>query len=113
MRHFPLRGARQRYSKSNKTWGKATNHKPEQVRRKLLSENRRRQCFSQIQNAQEKKTMVETFRRLWWDDEAQDLVEYALLLFLLGIAAITILQNLGTDVSKVFSRADSAIEIGG
>ncbi len=57
--------------------------------------------------------MVETFRRLWWDDEAQDLVEYALLLFLLGIATITILQSLGTDVSKVFSRADSAIEQGG
>ncbi len=57
--------------------------------------------------------MMETFRRLWCDDEGQDLVEYSLLLFLLGIAAITILQSLGTDVSKVFSRADSAIGQGG
>ena len=57
--------------------------------------------------------MMETFRRLWWDDEGQDLVEYSLLLFLLGIATITILQTLGTDVSRVFSRADSAITGGG
>jgi len=57
--------------------------------------------------------MMQTFRRLWSDDAGQDLVEYSLLLFLLGIATITILKNLGTDVSKVFSEADSALQSGG
>jgi len=57
--------------------------------------------------------MMQTFRRLWLDDAGQDLVEYSLLLFLLGIATITILKSLGTDVSKVFSEADSALQSGG
>lgn len=63
--------------------------------------------------ALERQTMMQTFRRLWSDDGGQDLVEYSLLLFLLGIATITILKNLGTDVSKVFSEADSALQGGG
>ncbi len=58
---------------------------------------------------QKEDMIMETFRRLWCDDEGQDLVEYALLVFLIGIAAITVLTTLGTDVSKVFSRADSAV----
>ncbi len=56
--------------------------------------------------------MMQTFRRLWSDDEGQDLVEYALLVFLISVAAITILTTLGTDVSKVFSTAASAMTAG-
>ena len=56
--------------------------------------------------------MIETFRRLWSDDEGQDLVEYALLVFLIAVAAITILTTLGTDISKVFSTAASAMTAG-
>jgi len=58
------------------------------------------------------KDMMETSRRLWSDDSGQDLVEYALLVFLISVAAITILTTLGTDVSKVFSRAASAMTSG-
>jgi len=53
--------------------------------------------------------MMNTFRRLWSDDEGQDLVEYALVVFLISVAGITILKSLGTDVSKVFSTAGSAM----
>jgi len=58
---------------------------------------------------QERKTMMQIFRRLWSDDEGQDLVEYALLVFLISVASILILTTLGTDVSKVFSTAASAM----
>ncbi len=56
--------------------------------------------------------MMGTFRRLWSNDEGQDLVEYALLVFLISVAAITILTTLGTDVSRVFSRAASGMTAG-
>ncbi len=53
--------------------------------------------------------MMETLRRLWSDDEGQDLVEYALLVALVSIAAITILGTLGTQVSTAFSEAVSGL----
>ncbi|MFZ3210664.1 MAG: Flp family type IVb pilin [Terriglobales bacterium] len=85
---------------------KTTIRKPEHCAPKIaLAE-----CVpSKIQCFQERKTMMQTFRRLWSDDEGQDLVEYALLVFLISVAAITILTTLGTDVSKVFSTAASAM----
>jgi pilus assembly protein Flp/PilA len=53
--------------------------------------------------------MMETLRKLWSDDEGQDLVEYALLVALVSIAAITILGTLGTKVSTAFSEAVSGL----
>jgi pilus assembly protein Flp/PilA len=41
--------------------------------------------------------------------EGQDLVEYALLLVFLALAAITILPTLGSSVNKVFSQSNSAL----
>jgi pilus assembly protein Flp/PilA len=58
--------------------------------------------------------MMETFSRVWSGDEGQDLVEYALLLFLLAIATMTILSTLGTHISGVFSDAASELNpVGG
>jgi len=48
-------------------------------------------------------------RRLWSDDEGQDLVEYALLVALVSIVSITILGNLGTQISTAFSETVSAL----
>ena len=56
--------------------------------------------------------MWETLRRLWSDDEGQDLVEYALLVFLIAVAALAILTALGTNISQVFSTAASAMTAG-
>ena len=39
-------------------------------------------------------------RRLWSDDEGQDLVEYALLVALVSIVSITILGTLGTRSAR-------------
>ncbi len=51
-------------------------------------------------------------RNLWnglWNklsnDEGQDLTEYALLLVLVALAAITSMKGLATQISKVFSNA--------
>jgi Flp pilus assembly pilin Flp len=41
------------------------------------------------------------------DEQGQDLVEYALLLSFLALAAISILPTLGNTINAVFSRANS------
>ena len=56
--------------------------------------------------------MVEKLRAFLKDEEGQDLVEYALLLVFLALAAITILPTLGSSVNKVFSQSNSALTVG-
>ena len=51
-------------------------------------------------------------RGFWKDESGQDLVEYALLLVFLALAAITALPNLGRAVSNVFVTATSTLESG-
>lgn len=43
--------------------------------------------------------------RLWKEEEGQDLTEYALLLVLLSLAAITTLGTLAAAINSVFNRA--------
>lgn len=49
--------------------------------------------------------MVATLRRLWHEEEAQDLTEYALLLVLLSLAAVAFLGTLAKAIDNVFSNA--------
>jgi Flp pilus assembly pilin Flp len=56
--------------------------------------------------------MLELMKRFVKDEEGQDLVEYALLLVFLALAAIAILPTLGSSVNKVFSQSNSGWMIG-
>ena len=49
--------------------------------------------------------MLNLLRRLWKDEEGQGLVEYALIVVLISLAAILIMTNLGTEIGNVFQRA--------
>ena len=49
------------------------------------------------------------FKRFITDESGQDLVEYALLLVFLSLAAIAIIPTLGNTVNAVFSRANSSL----
>jgi len=53
--------------------------------------------------------MLQMIQRFLQDEEGQDLVEYALLLVFLALAAITILPTLGSSVNQVFSQSNSAL----
>ena len=53
--------------------------------------------------------MVELISKFVRDEEGQDLVEYALLLVFLALAAIAVLPTLGSSVNKVFSQSNSAL----
>ena len=44
-------------------------------------------------------------KRLWNEEEGQDLTEYALLMVLIGLVAIASMKTLGTTLSNVFSNA--------
>lgn len=49
--------------------------------------------------------MNSTLSALWKEEEGQDLTEYALLIVLVGLAAITAIGSVGTTISAVFSNA--------
>jgi len=53
--------------------------------------------------------MTETVSRFWRDDEGQDLVEYALLVLLVGVALIAAIGLLTGGISGVFSEGVSAL----
>lgn len=53
--------------------------------------------------------MLELMKRFIRDEEGQDLVEYALLLVFLALAAITVLPTLGNAVNNVFSQSASTL----
>ena len=53
--------------------------------------------------------MKNLFVRLWKEEEGQDLTEYALLLVLIALVAITTMKTLGSAVSNVFTNAAASL----
>ena len=53
--------------------------------------------------------MIDMLKKLISDDEGQDLVEYALLLVFIALAAIAVLPTLGKAVNNVFSQSASTL----
>ena len=49
--------------------------------------------------------MMELLKRLWQEEEGQDLTEYALLLVLIALFAVAAMGNLGSAISNAFSNA--------
>jgi Flp pilus assembly pilin Flp len=49
--------------------------------------------------------MKEMLRRLWKEEQAQDLTEYALLIVLVALGAIVGMSKLATAINSVFSTA--------
>ena len=49
------------------------------------------------------KRMKGIVKRLWKEDEGQDLTEYALLVVLIALAAITAMNSLATAISSTFT----------
>lgn len=43
------------------------------------------------------------------DEEGQDIVEYSLLLVLIGAAAVFVLTTMGTSISQIFSKINTKL----
>jgi Flp pilus assembly pilin Flp len=56
--------------------------------------------------------MKAMLRRLWSEEEGQDLTEYALLLVLLVLAAVTSLNALATAINGVFQSVSTNLNSG-
>jgi Flp pilus assembly pilin Flp len=56
--------------------------------------------------------MKALLRRLWFEEEGQDLTEYALLLVLLVLAAVTSLSTLATAINGVFANVSTNLTSG-
>jgi len=48
-------------------------------------------------------------RRLWKEEEGQDLTEYGLLLLFVGMLSITVLHGLGSSVKNLFNNASASL----
>jgi pilus assembly protein Flp/PilA len=55
------------------------------------------------------KQMKNFMKRLWLEEEGQDLTEYGLLLALLAVAAIASMNTLATAIKGVFSAASTSL----
>ena len=53
--------------------------------------------------------MKNLMKRLWQEERGQDLTEYALLLVLIALAAISFLDNLASAINNVFSNATTTL----
>jgi pilus assembly protein Flp/PilA len=51
--------------------------------------------------------MKNLLMRLWKEEEGQDLIEYALLIVLLSLAAVGSLSTLATAINNVFGKASA------
>jgi pilus assembly protein Flp/PilA len=56
------------------------------------------------------KIMMNTLRKLWSDDEGQDLAEYGLLLALIAVLIVTAISAFKNEISTVFSKAVSVLQ---
>jgi pilus assembly protein Flp/PilA len=53
--------------------------------------------------------MKNLLKRLWIEEEGQDLTEYALLLALVALSAIVAMQSLASAINSKFAGAASAL----
>ena len=54
--------------------------------------------------------MIHLFRKLWRDDEGQDIAEYAVMLAVILIIVVGIVRLIGSNANNVFSQAASSIQ---
>lgn len=54
--------------------------------------------------------MVEVFRRLWAEDQGQDIAEYAVMLAVILVIVVGTLRLIGSNANNAFSSVASSIQ---
>jgi Flp pilus assembly pilin Flp len=54
--------------------------------------------------------MTEVIRRIWSEDQGQDIAEYAVMLAVILVLVVGTIRLIGTNANGVFSSAASAIQ---
>ena len=52
--------------------------------------------------------MSDFVRRIWSDNEGQDIAEYAVMLALIIVVCITAITSLGTNTNKTFTKTSTS-----
>ena len=53
--------------------------------------------------------MSDLLRKLWWQDEGQDIAEYAVMLAVILVLVVGTIRLIGGNANNVFSSAASSI----
>ena len=53
--------------------------------------------------------MATYLHNFWQEEDGQDLVEYSLLLAFIALAAVSILNGVGTKITSLFTSVNSAL----
>ena len=53
--------------------------------------------------------MQQICRNFWEDDQGQDLIEYALMVGFIAVAAGALMPSVSTSISTVFSKVNSTL----
>ena len=54
--------------------------------------------------------MAELIRRIWSEDQGQDIAEYAVMLAVILVLVVGTIRLIGTNANNVFSSAASSIQ---
>lgn len=54
--------------------------------------------------------MLNFLKDLYFDEKGQDIVEYSLLLVLIGAAALFVLTTMGQSITEIFSKINTKLE---
>lgn len=69
-----------------------------------------RHCFHIARSYPQKEEPVSKFlRKLWSDDEGQDIAEYAVMLAVILVIVVGTIRLIGTNANTVFSQVGSSI----
>ncbi|HWY53522.1 MAG TPA: Flp family type IVb pilin [Terriglobales bacterium] len=56
--------------------------------------------------------MKNMMKRLWKEEEGQDLIEYALLVALIALAAVAVFPTIGKSINTIFVNANACLSGG-
>ena len=54
--------------------------------------------------------MMQGLRRLWWDEQGQDIAEYAVMLAVILVIVVGTIRLIGSNSNTVFSQVASSIQ---
>lgn len=54
--------------------------------------------------------MVKLFRRLWGEDQGQDIAEYAVMLAVILVIVVGTIRLIGSNANNVFSSVASSVQ---
>ena len=54
--------------------------------------------------------MINSIKNFFTDESGQDIVEYSLLLVLIGAAAVFVLTAMGTSIGNIFTKINDKME---